>query len=225
MKTKYRIKFVKGDGVKYVPHLDMLRLYQRAVRKANIPIAYSQGFNPHQQMSFAQPLSVGVTSISEYIDIETVDEIIPKDFIHKLNDCLPDGTFITDVRIIKDKEKNSMAAVEAAAYLITLENTIDKLQEVLCKFLSEKELIIEKKSKKSIKLINIRDDIFELRAEDNEKLYAFIAAGSNKNLKAELLVECLYKYMGLEFNPYKIKYERQDLFKLCGEDFVSLFCS
>lgn len=225
MKTKYRIRFVKGNEVKYIPHLDMLRLYQRAVRRANIPIAYSQGFNPHQQMSFAQPLSVGVTGISEYMDIETVNEIIPKDFIEKLNKCLPEGTFVRDIRIVKDEEKNSMAAVEAASYCITLDKDIDKLQEVILKFLSEKDLIVEKKSKKSTKAVNIRDNIFELKAEDNKKLYALIAAGSNKNLKAELLVECLYKYMGWELNPYKIKYERQDLFKLYGEDFISLFFS
>lgn len=226
---KYRIRFVKGELVKYIPHLDMLRLYQRAVRRANLPIAYSKGFNPHQQMSFAQPLSVGVTSISEYMDIETIYEIDINDFINRLNDCLPKGTFVIDMREVGEKEKNSMSAVEAATYYIILDKTIAKeeFQKLINRFLNENELIIEKKTKKSLKTVDIRSDIFKLDVCDNingyNKLCVFIATGSNRNLKVDLLTECLYRYMGWEFNPYKIKYEREDLFKFNGEEFESLF--
>ncbi len=217
---KYRLKFTKGELVKYIPHLDMLRLYQRAIRRANLPIAYSQGFNPHQQMSFAQPISVGITSVSDYIDIETVCDVDTNDFIKKLNDCLPNGTCVLDMRSINQDEKNGMAAVEGASYHIILDKDIT--QDMIDRFLLEEELIIFKKSKKSTKYVNIREDIFELYI-DKTQLYTLIATGSTKNLKPDLLIECLYNYLDLEYEPYKIKYERQDLFKLKGGHFVSLF--
>lgn len=222
---KYRIKFTKEDLVKFVPHLDLLRLYQRAIRRADLPIAYSNGFNPHQQMSFAQPLSVGWTSICEYMDIETTCIVDIDDFINLINECLPDGTKVIDMRKLEDGEKNSMASVEAALYYITLDNLNFNLYNLIEKFLNKDELIIEKKSKHLLKQVDIKQDIFKLEIIGNDVLSAFIAAGSNRNLKPNLLVKCFYMYSDIDLNPYKIKYERQDLFKKKGENFVSLFSS
>lgn len=222
---KYRIKFTKEDLVKFVPHLDLLRLYQRAIRRADLPIAYSNGFNPHQQMSFAQPLSVGWTSICEYMDIETTCIVDIDDFINSINECLPDGTKVIDMRKLEDGEKNSMASVEAALYYITLDNLNFNLYNLMEKFLNKGELIIEKKSKHLLKQVDIKQDIFKLEIIDNDVLSAFIAAGSNRNLKPDLLVKCFYMYNDMALNPCKIKYERQDLFKKKGENFVSLFSS
>lgn len=222
---KYRIKFTKEDLVKFVPHLDLLRLYQRAIRRADLPIAYSNGFNPHQQMSFAQPLSVGWTSICEYMDIETTYIVDIDDFINSINECLPDGTKVIDMRKLEDGEKNSMASVEAALYYITLDNLNFNLYNLMEKFLNKGELIIEKKSKHLLKQVDIKQDIFKLEIIGNDMLSAFIAAGSNRNLKPDLLVKCFYMYNDMALNPYKIKYERQDLFKKKGENFVSLFSS
>lgn len=222
---KYRIKFTKEDLVKFVPHLDLLRLYQRAIRRADLPIAYSNGFNPHQQMSFAQPLSVGWTSICEYMDIETTCIVDIDDFINSINECLPDGTKVIDMRKLEDGEKNSMASVEAALYYITLDNLNFNLYNLMEKFLNKGELIIEKKSKHLLKQVDIKQDIFKLEIIGNDMLSAFIAAGSNRNLKPDLLVKCFYIYNDMALNPYKIKYERQDLFKKKGENFVSLFSS
>jgi radical SAM-linked protein len=220
--NKYRIQFTKGDQIRFVPHLDMVRLFQRAIRRANLPIAYSQGFNPHQQMSFAQPLSVGATGIAEYIDIETTQLMDTKDAADKINTVLPEGAFVTNIREVREKEKNGMAAVEAGSYIITLDRNVENLQNSIDKFLSEPELIIEKKSKKVTKEVNIRADIFKLEAIEDNKMYAFLATGSNRNLKPDLMLECFYKYMGLDFNPYKMGYDRQDVFTLDGEAFVSL---
>lgn len=222
---KYRIKFTKEDLVKFVPHLDLLRLYQRAIRRADLPIAYSNGFNPHQQMSFAQPLSVGWTSICEYMDIETTCIVDINDFINLINECLPDGTKVIDMKKLEDGEKNSMASVEAALYYITLDNLNFNLYNLIEKFLNKDELIIEKKSKHLLKQVDIKQDIFKLEIIGNDVLSAFIAAGSNRNLKPDLLVKCFYMYNDMALNPYKIKYERQDLFKKKGENFVSLFSS
>lgn len=218
---KYRIKFIKDNQIKFVPHLDMIRLYQRAIRRANLPIAYSNGFNPHQQMSFAQPLSLGYTSISEYMDIETVNEVNISEFVDKLNNCLPEGTYVCDMRCVRPNEKNAMASVKAAVYNIYLDKDIENF--LIDKFLLEKELIVQKKSKKEIKFVNIRDDIFEIKLLDTNKVYTILAAGSDRNLKPDLFVECLYKFIGYEYDKFKIKYQRQELLKMEGGSFVSLF--
>ncbi len=221
---KYRIKFIKEDAVKFVPHLDFLRLYQRAIRRANLPIAYSNGFNPHQIMSFAQPLSVGWTSVGEYMDIQTICSVDTNDFINLINQCLPEGTKVIAMRVLEDGEKNSMACVEAALYNIILPDIDLDLSKLIENFLNQNELLIKRKSKHTLKEVNIKQDIFKLEVNEN-KLSAFIAAGSTQNLKPDLLIECFCMYNNIELNPYKIKYERQDLFKKKGENFVSLFSS
>lgn len=222
---KYRIQFVKGEAVKYVPHLDMLRLYQRAIRRADLPISYSNGFNPHQQMSFAQPLSVGWTGENEYMDIETTEMVNIESFISKLNSCLVDGTYVKNMRALNDGEKNAMASVKAASYNINLNIKIYNIEDILERFKAESILNIYKKSKHTFKEVNIRELIYEIYPTGNDSIYIFVACGSDRNLKADLLAECLYRYANLDFKPYCIKYERQELFKMKGDDFVSLFCS
>ena len=71
---RLRVKFTRGEEVKYISHLDMLKVFERALRRANIPIAYNKGFNPRPQIVFGLPLSVGVTSESEYADLEIYEK-------------------------------------------------------------------------------------------------------------------------------------------------------
>ena len=81
----YRVKFTKGEEVKFIGHLDIMRLFQRAIKRAKLPVAYSQGFNPHQLLSFASPLTLGATSEGEYGDIEMAEKIEPYIVMQELN--------------------------------------------------------------------------------------------------------------------------------------------
>lgn len=235
--SKYRLKFVKGDGVKFVPHLDTLRLYQRAIRRANIPIKYSQGFNPHQHMSIAQPLSVGMTGKGEYLDLETTEPINLQCLISSINECLAEGTYVISARELKENEKNAMASVEGGSYEIYLDFDMNKevLQNNIDKFLAQEALIITKQGKSkvkgrkkdTVKEVDIKNDIYEMKAIESKNgkcgFYTLISTGSSKNLKPDLLVECFYKFLGKEFSPYRITYERQELFKTNDGKLVSLF--
>lgn len=235
--SKYRLKFVKDEAVKFVPHLDTLRLYQRAVRRANIPIKYSQGFNPHQHMSIAQPLSVGMIGKGEYLDLETTEQINIEELIFSINQCLPEGTYVIAARELKDGEKNAMASVEGGSYEIylDLEMTKEELQNNIDKFLAQENLLIIKqgkskvkgKKKDTVKEVDIKSDIYEMKAIENRNgksgFYTLISTGSAKNLKPDLLVECFCKFLDEEFSPYKIIYERQELFKIKDGKFISLF--
>ena len=88
---RYLIKFTKEPNIKFISHLDVLRTIQRNIRRADLPIEYSQGFNPHMATSIAQPLSVGVYSSGEYMDMVLTREMNEEEIIKRLNETAPSG--------------------------------------------------------------------------------------------------------------------------------------
>ena len=78
MAKALRFRFSRGQELKYIAHLDMLRVFERAIKRAKIPVAYTQGFNPRQKLVFGLPMSIGLTSESEYADIELVEDMQPE---------------------------------------------------------------------------------------------------------------------------------------------------
>lgn len=102
---KVRIKFRKYGILKYIGHLDVMRFFQKAMRRADIPIAFTGGYSPHMIMSFAQPLGLGVTSEGEYLDIELAGDITSEDAVRQLNQTMVDGIDVVSFRQIQDEEK------------------------------------------------------------------------------------------------------------------------
>ena len=129
----FRIRFAKYGVVKFIGHLDAMRYFQKAVRRSELPIRYSQGFNPHQLMVFAQPLGVGVTSDGEYMDIETEDneyngeQLNPRRVAEILGSALTEGFEIVSIRQIPWQEgtkhpENAMSLVAGADYVMSLKD-------------------------------------------------------------------------------------------------------
>ena len=115
---KIRIKFSKHGNLKYIGHLDFQRYFQKAIRRAEIDIAYSTGFSPHQIMSFAAPLGVGLESNGEYMDIEMNSFSGSKDIISRLNAVQAEGIQILSAKVLPEGAGNAMASVAAAGYTI-----------------------------------------------------------------------------------------------------------
>ena len=111
---KIRIKFRRWGAVKFLGHLDLMRYFQKAVRRANIDICYSEGFSPHQIMSFAAPLGVGITSDGEYFDIEVHSTIRTKEAMQALNETMVEGIEVTGYVRLPDNAKTAMSIVAAA---------------------------------------------------------------------------------------------------------------
>ncbi|MDE7250638.1 MAG: TIGR03936 family radical SAM-associated protein, partial [Lachnospiraceae bacterium] len=105
---KVRIKFAKYGTVRFIGHLDVMRYFQKAIRRAGIDVAYSEGFSPHQIMSFAAPLSVGHTSEGEYFDLEVNSFTNREDFKKKLQSVMVEGIEILDVQPLEQGAKNAM---------------------------------------------------------------------------------------------------------------------
>ncbi|MEN6414492.1 MAG: TIGR03936 family radical SAM-associated protein [Veillonellales bacterium] len=116
--AKLRVKITKGEEVRYISHLDYAGAIERAIRRANLPAAYSAGFNPHMKLSFASALGLGVTSEGEYMDVEFTAAVDPVMARNKLNDSLPPGIFVKQSGYVDDRSPALMAVVNLAEYRI-----------------------------------------------------------------------------------------------------------
>ncbi|WP_250277620.1 TIGR03936 family radical SAM-associated protein [[Clostridium] colinum] len=212
--NKYRLKFSKTGKIKYTGHLDLLKIFQRAIKRANLPISYSQGFNPHQIMSFAIPLPLGMESEAEYIDMQFDIHLNEEDIKNTLNKTMPIGMEILNVIKLKEGQKSAPSIVCIGEYEVILDKNISKNN--IDKFLSRKEINVERISKKRgkeiVKTVNIREDIFNIDYIDSNKIKILISTGSSKNLKPDVLIETLYKFLNLNYEKYKIHYKRVGLF-------------
>lgn len=155
---KIRIKFRKYGVMKFIGHLDMMRYFQKAMRRAEIDIAYSEGFSPHQIMSFAAPLGVGITSDGEYLDIEVHSTRSSIESVKALNDTMVEGVEIVSYRMLPEHAKTAMSIVAAADYNVFYKNkgncpfTLDELKVKVKAFYEDApEILVTKKTKKSEK--------------------------------------------------------------------------
>ena len=125
---RIRIKFRKNGVMRFVGHLDIMRYFQKAMRRADIDIAYSEGFSPHQIMSFAAPLGVGITSDGEYLDIETAGAVSTKDAVRRLNGAMAEGMEVVEYAALRQDAKKAMTAVAAADYFVYFKKRDDFCQ-------------------------------------------------------------------------------------------------
>lgn len=211
---KARIKFRKNGVMKFIGHLDIMRYFQKAIRRAEIPIAFTSGYSPHMIMSFANPLGVGLTSDGEYFDIELTESIASKEAVRRLNEQMVDGMEIVSfVQIPDDKKSKGMSIVAGADYLSSVKNGSlpEDLAEKLEAFYAQNEICVVKKTKKSEKEVDIRPMIYKLECRDG-KIYMRVVAGSVQNLKPELVTEAFVRYLGMDAEEVTFTHHRLETF-------------
>lgn len=225
-----RMKFIKGEEVKYISHLDLQRAFQRALRRGEMDIAYSQGFNPHPKISFAMALSVGMTSESEYVDIELNDWYDADELIIKLNDVLPKGLQIKECIISDEKHPSLMSTIRMGLYSIKLymQNTPNKLEieKRIKEFLMQKEIKVQRTNKRgNLVEKDIRQLIETIIVERVEKNIIYIelklATGSQNNVKPELVIEKLADFGDIPLSYDLMKIHRVDLFAQVEGELIS----
>lgn len=218
---RQRLKFRKLGPVRFVGHLDLMRTIQKTFRRANIPIAYSEGFNPHQVFSFATALAVGVSSDGEYVDLKLTEETPVEVIMAAANAVAPSGIEFIEGVVIQDKEPKAMAALVAAKYRITSFKPFIT-QALLDELLEAKELIVKKKNKKGkINDFDVRPGIFELSLEGDD-LMMLIATGSSMNVKPEMILTLLTEKAGLVYNRGDFAFHRIELYHQPKDTFESL---
>lgn len=198
-----RVKYSKGEEVKYVGHLDSMRTFVRCIKRTCIPIKYSNGFNPRVQISFALPLGVGVTSESEFFDLEVDKKMNETLFVGELNSVLPLGYRAKSVEFTEDK-KSLMSLVKEAVYEIEVQGDFE-MNEIK-KLLEQNEIMIEKesKSKKGNQEINLKSFIIDFEiVEDARKIIVHSTAGSVNNMNPQFVLQAIEKYIG-KVDDYEI---------------------
>ena len=225
-RAKYRIKFTKGDRLRFIGHLDLLNLFHRAIKRAKLPVSYSKGFNPHQETSFALPLSLGYYGNGEYIDIFFNQPINSAEIVEKLNQSMPAGIKILSARLFAEGEKSAASLTEAAEYTVILPENIGITEAQLTEFLSLEEILIEKKTKKTTAQVNIRPDILRLSSkvegDSIKEINMLLSAGSARSIRADSVIISLYSFCGLEYNPYALSFTREDLYRSEGNKYIAL---
>lgn len=181
MEQLVRVKYFKEGPIKYISHLNLGQVFTRTLRRADIPVVKSEGFNPRFRISFGPPLPLGISSISEYLDIKLKEEIKTEELTERLNRVLPQGLKILQAKVIPSSADSLVKIIDRASYIITLKlkekltNTKTKNQEDEFKelkkdidknnkkFLNLDEIIVEKQTKNGIKMVDIRPPILDIK--------------------------------------------------------------
>lgn len=218
---KVRIKFAKQGAMKFIGHLDIMRYFQKAVKRAGLDAAYSEGFSPHMIMSFAAPLGVGVTSEGEYFDLELKTPMSSEEAVERLNQVMVEGMEVLSVREVPEGKKGkAMSLVAAADYLVSFREGMEPgkdWKEKVPAFMEQQEIRILKKTKKNEKEVDIKPYIYEMEIR-GESIFLKLAAGSVKNTKPELVMEAFYGFCGQEFQPLSLLNHRMEVYGDLGEE-------
>ncbi|MDD2190143.1 MAG: TIGR03936 family radical SAM-associated protein [Eubacteriales bacterium] len=214
--SRYSVCFYKSGYIRYISHLDLLRLFKRSFKRVGIKLKYSQGFNPHPKMSFAQPLSLGYTSSSEYLEFETIDTYPTETIVNKLNSSMPEGLGILSCEELPASGKSLAAMTETADYeiIIPAKNVLNQdISGLIDKYISQNEIMVFKRQKKGGKdiEINIKPLIFDIEGEANENqilITAKLAAGSSSNLSPELVLASFCNFAEIQYDRAQVSIKR-----------------
>ena len=172
-RQRLRIKFSRGRELKYISHLDLMRLWERALRRAVIPMAYSEGFNPRPRLSFGSPLAVGTTSDSELLDISLEQRISPHHLMANVTKQLPNGIAIYEVQEVGLKVPSLQSQTNHAEYTVTVETdrSPEEVKLAVQDFLKREHMQWQHVRDKKTREYNIRalvEDIVILEHHDDD---------------------------------------------------------
>lgn len=212
---KIRIQFAKYGRMLYIGHLDVMRYFQKALRRAGVSLVYTKGYSPHPVLSFASPLGVGIESEAEYADLEVTESVSSDEMVRRLNNVMVPGMEIIDWRLLPDDAPNAMSSVTAADYCLVFRRNAPQGEALsayldgLESFLKRKEIIIEKATKKGSRTLDIRPLIYDfcIRRGEEAEIFLEVSAGSTDNLKPELVLLAYHEAAGL---PWK-----EEDFRIC----------
>ena len=222
---RYLIKYTKESNIKFISHLDLMRTIQKVVRRAELPVKYSQGFNPHMALSIAQPLGVGVYSSGEYMDLILV--------IDRLNEKSASGIkFMTATQIPptepnEKKMPQAMAMIDACRYTIKINYTsVEGLEEEVKALVEKNEWITLKKSKKAEKEVNIKEFIYEFKfwvKDEALVINTVVKSGSREHLSADLLAKYIKEHTSNVDEDAFVDIKREEMYFEKGNKLVPLY--
>ena len=217
---KARIKFRKYGVLRFIGHLDVMRFFQKLIRRADIPIAFTGGYSPHMIMSFASPLGIGLTSDGEYLDIELTAPVDSREAVKRMNEECVEGIEIISIRQISDEKKmTGMTILAAADYLISVKKGAlpENWKEAFADFMAQREICVIKQTKRSEREEDIRPLIFRWKIQ-GENIWLQLAAGSKNNLKPDLVMDTFLSVCAIPEDSVSFAYHRLEMYADKGKD-------
>ena len=202
---RVRATFEKCGRAKYISHLDLNRCMLRTFRRSRLPIWYTEGFNPHPYYSFALALSLGFESSCEILDFNLTEDIPFDEIRDRLNAVMPEGMRIVNVA----EQMQKITAITEAEYSFSLVSAdIAGLYDDIGRMLELPEILIEKKTKKGLKMVDIKPDMKIKSCEKTESsvnIVMRLPAGTQTNLNPTLFIESLKNFSNISFEAEKIR--------------------
>ena len=217
---KLRVKFKKYGPIRFIGHLDVMRYFQKAIRSSGLDVAYTGGYSPHQIMTFASPLGVGMESNGEYMDIEVHSLTSCEDAMERLNRAGADGIEITSVKVLPDNAGNAMASVTAAAYTVRFRQGREPafhITQALPDFLAREQIPWQKETKKGVRELNLRPGIYEL-SWDGSAFHMLLDASSAGNIKPAQVMGAFLESCGQTLQENALLFTREDLYTNTGTE-------
>lgn len=219
----YRVRFSKHGAIRYIGHLDVMRYFQKLLRRAEIDVAYTNGFSPHAITTFAQPLGVGIESDGEYMDIRLNSGISCAELKKKINDSSVPGIQALSVKRLPDDTGNAMASVAAAEYYISFKPgkepdnfksaDRDKVNKLIDSFLSQDRIILVKEGKAGLREIDIKERIYRFSQDEEDGCFhAILDASSGYNIKPSALMGLFMEKSGMELKDNSLMIYRKDTY-------------
>lgn len=218
MAERYVVRFSKNGYAKYTSHLDLLRFFKRAFRKSGIQLRYSQGFNPHPKLGFAQPLSLGYSSCCELLEFETDKKYETEEIYELLKNEMPDGLDLQWCKGIDGEIKSLAASCESAEYSVTIPYVLSEseLKKYIDGYLAQEEITAMKRQKKDKKMVavDIKRMIRKLEGKAYEhgiKLSMLLDCGSFSNCSPELVIASFCSFAQIDIPRYEMEVERREI--------------
>lgn len=217
---KYILTFSKTGTICYTSHLDMMKMFKRVFKRAGIKQSYSQGFNPHPKMGFAQPLSLGYWGLNEFLEFETDEEYDAAQLQKTLQPLMPEGIVITSCVAAQPSKKTLAAKTDAAEYIIGIplhqQPDIDP-EAIKAAYMGQDKIITFKKQKKKkepaeVDIKPMIRDISFVAEDDTLFVTALLDSGSTSNLSPELVITTLMECLGIGTERSEIQVMRRKIF-------------
>nr|BEL01351.1 TIGR03936 family radical SAM-associated protein [Dehalococcoides mccartyi] len=185
---RLRIKYQRGENLKFISHLDIIRLWQRTFYRAGVEPAYSEGFNPHPRMALASPLPVGYTSRAEFMDLYTSGALSPHYFEDLINRQLPEGIKILQSCVVPLEQDSLQALVRQAEYVVTVRTSmsLSECRQAVDDFMAKDSLVWQLQRQDKVKEYDLRAQVAELE----------VLALADDMLRLRMLLQCDSKGAG-----------------------------
>lgn len=192
MTSTIRFQFTKGQEVRFLSHLDLVRAMERAIRRAGLPMAYSEGFSPRPIMSYSFALPVGVMSEAEYADFRLVEDWDPAYFMEQFNKHLPPGLRVLHAERLPEGTPALMSEINAALWRIRLPQAEQVAVEKRWQELQAVDsFVVERQTKQGSRSVNLRPLLFGVpriaREGEAVEVHCLAAVGNQGNLRVEEL--------------------------------------